>query len=136
MAAFAESVLVSFPVVVLVVEVALASPLARLIQTLAVKGRKSARLLRNRRVSDHWKEQILPTYALTMLQASLLILAWLTFLSVIFALGLYIGAWVFADDFEGILVLQRADYLLSSFLVAVAYLIARRLVRNVREFTA
>lgn len=131
MAAFAESVLVSFPVVVLVVEVALASPLARLIQTLAVKGRKSARLLRNRRVSDHWKERILPAYALTMLQASLLILAWLTFLSVIFALGLYIGAWVFAEDFEGLLVLQRADYVLSSFLVAVAYLIARRFVRNV-----
>ncbi len=131
MAAFAESVLVSFPVVVLVVEVALASPLARLIQTLAVKGRKSARLLRNRRVSDHWKEQILPAYALTMLQASLLILAWLTFLSVIFALGLYIGAWVFAEDFEGFLVLQRTDYVLSSFLVAVAYLIARRFVRNV-----
>ena len=131
MTAFAESVLVSFPVVVLVVEVALASPLARLIQTLAVKGRKSARLLRNRRVSDHWKEQILPAYALTMLQASLLILAWLTFLSVIFALGLYIDAWIFAEDFEGFLVLQRADYVLSSFLVAVAYLIGRRFVRNV-----
>ncbi len=131
MAAFAESVLVSFPVVVLVVEVALASPLARLIQTLAEKGKKSSRLLRNRRVSDHWKEKILPAYALTMLQASLLILAWLTFLSVIFALGLYIGAWVFAEDFEGLLVLQRADYVLSSFLVAVAYLIARRFVCNV-----
>ena len=131
MTAFAESILVSFPVVVLVVEVALASPLSRLIQTLAVKARKSARLLRSRGVSDHWKEQILPAYALTMLQTSLLILAWLTFLSVIFALGLYIGAWVFADDFEGILVLQRADYLLSSFLVSVVYLIARQFMRNV-----
>lgn len=128
---FAESILVSFPIVVLVVEVALASPLFRLIQTLAVKGRKSARLLGSRRISDHWKEQILPAYALTMLRASLLILAWLIFLSTIFALGIYICAWVFTDDFEGILVLQRADYLISSFLVSVVYLIARQFMRNV-----
>lgn len=131
MTAFAESVLVSFPVVVLVVEIFLASQLSRLIQTLATMGGKSARLVRNRCVSDHWKERILPVYALTMLQTSLLILAWIAFLTVIFALGLYIGAWVFSDDFEGILVLQRADYALSSFLVAVAYLIVRRFVRNV-----
>ncbi len=131
MAAIAESILVSFPVVVLVVEAAFASPLARLIRTLAVKSRKSARLIWSKRISDHWKERILPVYSLTMFWTSLQILAWLIFLAMIFALGLYIGAWVFADDFEGILVLQRADYAVSSFLVAVAYLIARRFVRNV-----
>ena len=131
MAAIGETVLVSLPLVVLVVEVALASPIRKLIQTLAAQGRKSARLLRSGRVSDHWKEKVLPDYALTMLKASLLILAWLILLAVIFVFGIYISTLIFNNNFEEQLqVLQSAEYVLVSFLLAVAYLIARRLVRN------
>lgn len=131
MAAIAETVLVSLPLVVLVVEVALASPIRSLIQILAAQGGKSARLLRNGHVSDHWKEKVLPNYALAMLKASLLILVWLFLLTVIVAFGACISALIFNNNLEEqIQILQSAEFVLSSFLLAMAYLIARRFVRN------
>jgi hypothetical protein len=45
-----------------------------------------------------------------------------------------VGGWLFAEKFEGLLVLQRTDYMLSSFVVAMAYLLCRRSLARVRLF--
>lgn len=126
MAALLESALVSFFTTIMVVEVVLASPLVSLLGTLAAQSRKSMRLLGNRRVSDHWKERVLPIYAIIILRLSLLSLMWMICVFIIFAFGLYAGAWLFAENFEGFGVLQRTDYMLASFLIAIVYLSARR----------
>lgn len=131
MATIDESILVSIPVCVIVVEAALALPLVSWIKKLMIIGRKSARLLRSSQISDHWKERILPVYAMTMLKASLLIFVLIIFLFSIFTLGLHLGAWMFTNEFEWLSVLQRADYMLSSFLIALSYIAARRFVRDV-----
>ncbi len=132
MATLLESTLVSFFATIMVVEVVLASPLISLLGTLAAQSRKSMRLISNSHVSDHWKERVLPIYAIIILRASLLCLMWMISLFVIFALGLYAGTWLFAEDFKGFAALERIDYMLASFLIAIVYLTARRrLLRHV-----
>lgn len=127
-----ESALASLFATIIVVELVLASPLISLLGTLAVQSRKSVRLIGNRAVSDHWKERVLPIYAIIILRTSLLCLLWMISLFMIFALGLYAGAWLFAGDFEGFAALQRIDYMLASILTAIVYLTARRrLLRHV-----
>ena len=131
MVAFIESILVSTPAVVVAVEVAHALPIPNLVRNLVTRGRKSLHLLRSDRISDHWKERVLPAYATTMLKASLLIAALMIFLFLLFAIGLVVGARIFSVEFEWTSVLHRTDYLVSSFLIASVYLFARRLIRNV-----
>lgn len=132
MAALLETALVSCFTTIMVVEVALASPLVSLFRTLAAQSRKSIRLLGNGRVSDHWKERVLPIYAITILRLSLFSLIWMICVFIIFAFGLYAGAWLFAENFEGFGVLRRTDYMLASFLIAIVYLtVRRRLPRHV-----
>lgn len=126
MAALLESALVSFFTTIMVVEVVLASPLVSLLGMLVAQSRKSMRLLGNRHVSDHWKEQVLPIYAIIILRLSLLSLMWMICVFITFAFGLYAGAWLFAENFEGFGALQRTDYMLASFLIAIVYLSARR----------
>lgn len=117
-----QSLVVSALAAILVVEIALASPLIKLLGALAAHGRKSLLLISSKRISDHWKERMLPVYALRMLRASLLALLWLMSLIVVFALGLGAGDWVFAGRFPGVEVFERLDYMLSSFLIAAVYL--------------
>ncbi len=131
MAALIKSVLVSLPATILVVEAVFASPIIKLVRALAAQSRKSLRLLGNARVSDHWKERILPVYALKIFRDSMLILGCLICFFALYALGLYAGAWIFGEEFSGLQELQRADYMLSSLLSAFAYVIVRRFVHNV-----
>lgn len=116
--------------VILVMEVALRSPLIRLVRALLNRSGKALRLIGNAKVSDHWKERILPSYALAMLRASLLILLWLIALASLFFACLYLGARGLDGEFEGVHSLQRADYVLSGLVVATVYGVARRFLRN------
>lgn len=120
-----QSLVVAALAAIPVVEIALASPLPELFVSLAAHGRKSLSLLASKRISDHWKERMLPVYAWNMLRASLLVLAWLMCLIIVFALGLGAGDWLFAGRFPGVEVFERLDYMLFSFLIAAIYLGAR-----------
>lgn len=128
MLAFAESVMVTLPATIITIEAVLASHLFGLVGTLAAQSGKSLRLVRNERVSDHWKQRALPAYAFKILTASLLTLLWLAIFFMIFALGIYMGGWAFAENFEGFNALERIDYMLASLVIAFTYLPLRRLV--------
>ncbi len=52
-------------------EVALRSPLIRMLSTLTGSARKAGSVVRSDRISDHWKEKVLLTYALRIMGASL-----------------------------------------------------------------
>lgn len=41
-------------------------PLWQTVRTASLAAEKSQRLLRSKRISDHWKERMLPRYALTL----------------------------------------------------------------------
>jgi hypothetical protein len=134
MANFAESFLVSIPVVILIVEVARASPLARWIHTLVLKGKKTLYVLNNKRISDHWKERVLLAYAITIFQTSVCIFILLLLLLLVFTLGINLGASLVSADSKGIVVLEHSLYMIASFLVALLYLPARNYLSHVRLF--
>lgn len=56
-------------------EIARALPLGRVLGTLRDTPRKAAHVVRSARISDEWKEKVLPAYAGQILKASLLLLA-------------------------------------------------------------
>ena len=62
------------------------------------------------------------------LKTSLLILVWLIVLFASFAFVLYFVARAFASSFDGIGILQQTDYMFSSSLIAIVYLIVRRYI--------
>lgn len=56
-------------------EIALRLPLGRVLATLRHMPAKAARVVGSARISDTWKEKVLPAYAGRILRASLLLLA-------------------------------------------------------------
>lgn len=55
---------------VAVSELMLRLPLLRMARSLVTVSQKSMRLLQSKRISDHWKERILPAYSARMARAS------------------------------------------------------------------
>jgi len=55
------------------VEIILRLPLKRQFQTMTDISRRSTRVLRSPHISDHWKERMLPSYALRLARASILL---------------------------------------------------------------
>lgn len=129
-----QSILASAVAVVPTVELARAFSLGVPIRRVTMLSGRSVAIIMNANVSDHWKAKILPIYALNMLRASLWILIVLILLAGVFVLGLCVGSWLFADKFEGLLVLKRTSCQLCSFVIAVVYLLCRRSVARVRVF--
>lgn len=134
MAPLAEIILASAMAVMPTVELARASSLAASMRSMAALNGKSVAIMKNANISDHWKAKILPTYALAMFRMSLWVLILLILLAGVFVVGLYGGSWLFADKFEGFLVLERTDYQVSCFVIAMAYLLCRRSLARVRLF--
>ena len=60
---------------VIACEIALRLPLVTSVATMSATAGRALRVMRAPRVSDHWKERILPAYAGRLLKASLLLLA-------------------------------------------------------------
>lgn len=58
----------------LAVEIGYRLPFAKTVPVLANTGRKATQLIQNRKISDHWKERVLPVYAFQLFIASLLLL--------------------------------------------------------------
>jgi len=80
--------------VVVLVELARALPLGANLKRLAAAGRKSLGVVRSARISDHWKEKVLPSYAGGILGASLLNLLYLLILAGGFSLAFcLVGMW-------------------------------------------
>ncbi|MEM6823831.1 MAG: hypothetical protein AAF566_01860 [Pseudomonadota bacterium] len=75
-------------------EIALRSPLVRSLGQLTGTSRKAASVVSSGRVSDHWKERVLPAYALRIFSSSLWLLGCLLALAapVVVAASLLTGS--------------------------------------------
>ena len=131
MSGTANTLLITLPALILAVEVVLIAPLSRLLKAAGQQGKKSVRLIRSERISDHWKEVALRHYASVMLRASLGICLWLAVIIAVLTLGIYASAAVldttFADQLDQV---NSIEYLLASSAVALIYFILRRRMGN------
>ena len=59
---------------ILAVEYFLCLPFGREVGSLLAIAKKSVRVLGSRRISDHWKERVLPSYAQDIIKSTLYIL--------------------------------------------------------------
>ncbi|GAB4382122.1 hypothetical protein [Albidovulum sp.] len=74
---------------VLACEVILRLPLVEQLRKLSGTARKSSHVLSSRRISDHWKERVLPRYAWTIGRGSVILFALICLaLAPVAALGL------------------------------------------------
>ncbi len=89
-----------FLLCILSVEIFQRAKLLELIGNITLTARKVTRLIPNERVSDHWKELLIPYYALIIMKCSLKTLFLLLSIILIFGISDY-----FVDEF--------LDYILS-----------------------
>ncbi|MCB2227047.1 MAG: sulfotransferase [Desulfarculaceae bacterium] len=81
--------------VVVLVELARALPLGANLRHLSASSRRAGRLAASKRISDHWKEKVLPHYAGGIMAASLMNLLYLALMAGGFALAFcLVGMWL------------------------------------------
>ena len=88
---------------------------------------KAISVLSTSKISDHWKEKILPCYAVRIMTSSLRIFYHLGFLVIAFLLiyGI-VGMFIFEDLFEGIRRILRIDTQLTLLLIGLTYGVLRK----------
>ena len=102
-------------------------PFEPVVSRMARCGARAARIVSSRRISDHWKEKVMPSYAMRMGRHTLTLALYFTLLAAL------VGVVLFAAEAiapEAARLLTSAAGLAASFVVAIIYyLLGRRLVR-------
>ncbi len=120
--------------VVVLVELARALPLGANLKRLAAAGRKSLGVVRSSRISDHWKEKVLPSYAGGILGASLLNLLYLLILAGGFALAFcLVGMWLLGGWSGAAGELLAPSTQIIACLLGVAYALLRTKLSRPKE---
>lgn len=119
---------ISAPATILLVELFYRCPFLRLTRRLAGEVQRSLRVVRSERISDCWKEKLLPVYALGIFKSALSLAGWLFGFAVTFTIALHFNGLLYNDDFNGLMALRQADYMLLSLLTAFVYIFLRRVV--------
>lgn len=111
------------PGTILACEIALRLPLPRVLGTLRHMPGKAARVIRSPRISDDWKEKVLPLYAARIMTASLGLLACLVAIAlpVLLLTALVTGGLGSASA-----ALLRLPVLAEMLLLSIAYIFLRR----------
>ena len=103
------------------VEIFVRSNYISLIKSLVAVSKKAINIISNKKISDHWKEYIIPKYSIQMMKVSLQML--LIFLSIIFIFVLVNNFWggflQFTFSLNGII---------ESILFACSYAFIRKLI--------
>lgn len=113
--------------VLLSAELFLRLPLARSLNVLKLTAQKAMRTVSSPRVSDHWKEAVLPHYAFQIFKNSLL-----SFLLLLLALA-PVGIILLISEQASVATLQRAvspGGLIFSTVLCIGYAIVRIRVRK------
>lgn len=102
-------------------------PFEFVVSRMARCGARASRIISSRRISDHWKEKVMPRYAMRMGRDTLTLALYFA------ALALVAGGVLFAAEAvapEAARLLTSARGLAAAFLVAIGYyLLRRRLAR-------
>ena len=102
-------------------------PFEPVVSRMAKCGARAGRIVSSRRISDHWKEKIMPRYAARMGRDTLTLTFYFALLALLVG-GVLLAAEAIAPDAARLL--TSAAGLAASFLVAVVYyLVRRRFVR-------
>ena len=102
-------------------------PFEPVVSRMAQCGARASRIVSSRRISDHWKEKVMPSYAMRMGRYTLTLALYFALLAVLVG-GVLFAAEAMAPDAARLL--TSAVGLAASFVVATAYyLMRRRLVR-------
>lgn len=102
-------------------------PFAKHIKILALYASKSFRVISSKRISDHWKEVILPLFATKILCASLLLLLLLLLSFSPLALSYYLAAQL-SQDLSPFFLSGKGMAIMTA--VAFVYLFARNKIIN------
>ena len=116
------------PATVLLVEMFFRCPFFMQVRRLAGEVQRSLHVVRSERISDCWKEKLLPVYALGILKSCLSLAGWLFGFAITFTVALHFTGLLWNDDFNGLRALRQADYMLLSFLISVIYIFSRRVL--------
>ncbi len=100
----------------------------RLLQKQAVR---SLKVLTARRISDHWKEQVMPVYALAILKSTLILLCSLVAMFAAFLVVYYLTGRLVREDFSVPDELSRAAPQIFAAVIGITYgLVRARLGRR------
>lgn len=111
----------------LAAELFLRLPFEPVVSRMARCGARASRVVSSRRISDHWKEKVMPGYAMRMGRCTLTLALYFALLAVLVG-GVLLAAEAIAPDAARLL--TSAPGLAASFVVAIVYyLVRRRLVR-------
>ena len=103
------------------VEIFVRSNYISLIKSLVAVSKKAINIISNKKISDHWKEYIIPKYSIQMMKVSLQML--LIFLLIIFI-------FVFVDNFlsDFLKFTFSLNGIIESILFAFSYAFIRKLI--------
>ncbi len=103
------------------IEILIRSNYLTLIKSLTNISKKAIYIILNKKISDHWKENIIPIYSLNMMKHSLQMLLILFLIIIIFVIvgNFFNGFFAFAFSWNGII---------ESILFAFSYAYIRKLI--------
>lgn len=104
------------------IEIFQRTKLLLLVSKITLTAKKVSRLIPNGRISDHWKELLIPHYALTIMKCSMQILSVLVLIILIFAITDY-----FIEDFLSYTL--SIIGIIESILFAYLYILLKKYIR-------
>ena len=113
--------LILFVLCLIFVEIFILSNYLNLINSIIKISKKAINIISNKKISDHWKEYIIPKYSIQMMKISLQIL--LIFLSIIFIFVLVDN---FISGFRAFIF--SLNGIIESILFAFSYAFIRKLI--------
>ncbi len=119
------------PATLLFVEIMLRCRLAGHVGSLMEHATRAFKVLTARRISDHWKELVMPVYALAIMKCALALLFWLTVLFAAFLSAVYLAGDILQPDFSLIEEMSRPAPQFLALTIGLAYgLLRTRLGRS------
>ena len=110
---------------IFIVELAIHIPLIKTVRSIVSQADKSIKIILSNRISDHWKEIILPVYSFRLLKYSLISGVWMGLIfSPLLLVGLLSG--YLQVDLKGFLFSLEGGLFLT--IVAVSYLSLRKVI--------
>lgn len=98
-------------------------PIGRATGAMLREGMAASKVVASRKISDHWKERVMPVYARRMGWRTLVLSAWLAVLAAILG-GLFFLAETIAPDISGLL--SSTEGLIGALGVSFIYFAVRQ----------
>jgi hypothetical protein len=113
------------PATLVFVEVLLRCRLFGHVRRLQKQAAQSLKVLTARRISDHWKEQVLPVYALAILKTTFILLSSLVAMFAAFLVVYYLAGRLVREDFSVPEELSRTAPQIFSAMIGITYGLVR-----------